>query len=347
MFVLDGVKAVIVRSLLLALLLPLASFAQLIVDTTAQNKKVVLEEFTGIHCVFCPDGHYIAQQIKNTYPNDVFLVNLHTGGYASPNPGEPDFRIMESDSIAEIADLAGYPAGSVNRKVFGFPWSQLGGSAMSRGDWMDACTDVMSQPSYANVGVLAVHDTINETLVIDVEIYYTDSTPVDGFGFSPINYINVALIQDSVAGPQTGGSTYNPGAIINGPWQPTYSHQHMLRDMIAGQWGEAVNNSPAPVGPGHFVFKRFFYPVPPYINDVMFKMEHIKAVAFLTEGQYGEIVTANGCSVTYPAPPPVGWAEILPNGQHVGVTYDIYGRVVTDIKKNTIYIRDMKKFIQF
>jgi len=343
-FVLGGVKTVIVRSLLLALLLPLASFAQLIVDTTAQNKKVVLEEFTGIHCVFCPDGHYIAQQIKNAYPDDVSLINLHTGGYASPNQGEPDFRIMESDSIAAISNLAGYPAGTVNRKQF--PMTQGGGTAMSRGDWMDACTDIMSQPAYLNVGTQVIHDTVNETLIVDVEVYYTDSTPVDGFGFSPVNYINVALTQDSVVGPQTGAQSYNPAGIVPGPWQPSYSHQHMLRDMVTGQWGDPITNGGQTL-PGHFVFRRYIYEVPPYINDVAFLVEHIKAVAFVTEGMYGEVVSADECEVTYPAPPPVGWAEILPNGQHTNITYDLYGRVVTDIKKNTIYIRNMKKFIQF
>jgi len=343
---LDGVKSVTVRSLLLALLFPLASFAQLIVDTVPQNKKAVLEEFTGIHCVFCPDGHYIAQQIKNAYPSDVSLINLHTGGYASPNQGEPDFRIMESDSIAAISNLAGYPAGTVNRKQF--PMTQGGGTAMSRGDWIDAVQEIILQPAYLNVGTQVIHDTTNEVLIVDVEVYYTDSTPVDGFGFSPVNYINVALTQDSVVGPQTGALSYNPAGVVPGPWQPSYSHQHMLRDMVTGQWGDPITNGGQTL-PGHFVFRRYIYelPDPPFINDVMIKVEHLKAVAFVTESIHGEIISADECDVTYPAPPPVGWIEILPNGQHTDVTYDLYGRVVTDIKKNTIYIRNMKKFIQF
>ena len=122
----------------------------------------------------------------------------------------------------------------------------------------------------------------------------------------------------------------------------------MLRDMVTGQWGDPITNGGQTL-PGHFVFRRYIYelPNPPFINDVMIKVEHLKAVAFVTESMYGEIISADECEVTYPAPPPVGWAEILPNGQHTNITYDIYGRVVTDIKKNTIYIRNMKKFIQF
>ena len=49
--------------------------AQTFVDTTQQNKNVIIEEFTGIGCVYCPDGHLIAQNLHNANPNDVFLIN--------------------------------------------------------------------------------------------------------------------------------------------------------------------------------------------------------------------------------------------------------------------------------
>ena len=44
------------------------SFSQTIVTTNPENKKVILEEYTGIHCTYCPDGHEIAQSLKNQYP---------------------------------------------------------------------------------------------------------------------------------------------------------------------------------------------------------------------------------------------------------------------------------------
>ena len=39
--------------------------SQTIVSTSPENKKVVLEEFTGITCGYCPDGHAIANNIAN------------------------------------------------------------------------------------------------------------------------------------------------------------------------------------------------------------------------------------------------------------------------------------------
>ena len=37
--------------------------AQTFVSTSPENKNVILEEFTGISCVWCPAGHLIGQQM--------------------------------------------------------------------------------------------------------------------------------------------------------------------------------------------------------------------------------------------------------------------------------------------
>ena len=300
----------------------LISTGQTIVSTTPENKNAILEEFTGIYCVFCPDGHLIANNLKYSYPNDLFLLNLHTGGYAIPSsPNDPDFTIPENDSIADLSNLAGYPAGTVNR--YQFPMTQGGGTAMSRGDWADAVQDIISQPSYLNVGILAEHDTLTDYINITAEVYYTDSLPIDGFGFQPTNYLNIVLTQDSVLGPQTGGSQYNPGAIVPGPWQPTYSHQHMVREYITGQWGVPLNNTL--VYPGDLFTNTFTYAIPNNINDIIFDVNNIKVVAFVTENQLGDIVTGTGCDVTAPVSVNVNEYN-LTNLNTYNKIYDMLGR---------------------
>jgi len=66
-------------SFLSFLLIASSFFAQTIVSTSPENKNVILEEFTGIHCGYCPDGHAIAQGIQDDNPDDVFIINIHTG----------------------------------------------------------------------------------------------------------------------------------------------------------------------------------------------------------------------------------------------------------------------------
>ncbi|MBU2554772.1 MAG: Omp28-related outer membrane protein, partial [Bacteroidetes bacterium] len=186
-------------------------FSQTIVGTDPENKNVVLEEFTGIHCVFCPDGHAIAQSIYDAHPDDVLLVYIHQGSFATPSGSEPDFRTQWGNAIAGQSGLTGYPAGTVNRHLFS-GWSQGSGTAMSRNYWTSASNQIMAAPSYLNVGAEATIVTSTRQLVVEVEVYYTDNSPVSS------NYLNVAILQNNILGPQTGGNMGN-----------NYVHKHMLR----------------------------------------------------------------------------------------------------------------------
>ena len=105
--------------IILALALGASStYAQTIVSTNPENRKVVLEEYTGIHCVYCPSGHQIAQAIKDAHPDDVFLINIHSGSFAVPGANEPDFRTPYGKALDSQTGLVGYPAATVNRQNF-------------------------------------------------------------------------------------------------------------------------------------------------------------------------------------------------------------------------------------
>jgi len=109
-----------------------ALLAQLPVSTTPENKKAVLEEFTGVNCTWCPAGHVIANNIKAADPNNVILINIHSGSFANVTPGNPDFKTPEGNAIDAMPGMGitGYPAGAMNREV-------LSGSVMagSRSLW--------------------------------------------------------------------------------------------------------------------------------------------------------------------------------------------------------------------
>ena len=159
--------------------------AQTFVSTNPENKNIILEEFTGIYCGFCPDGHAIGQSLHDANPNDVFLINIHTGSYASPSGGDPDFRVDPiGANIASQSNLSGYPAGTVNRHQF--TMSQGGGTAMSRGDWSNASSQLLLEPSPVNIGLQASVDMATNVLTVDVEVYYTGSQTVTS------NMLNIA-----------------------------------------------------------------------------------------------------------------------------------------------------------
>ncbi len=251
--------------------------AQTIVSTAPQNKKVILEEFTGIYCVYCPQGHAIAQAMKNADPNNVFLINVHVGGYAAPTGSDPDFRTPFGTGIAGQSNLAGYPAGTVNRREFAGLQQNGTGTAMSRGNWTNAGNQIKLQSSYVNVAVESSINVINNELTVHVEAYYTGTSPVS------TNLLNVALLQNNTTGPQTGGNAGND-----------YVHQHRLVHMITGQWGESITTTTS----GTFVDRTYTYTLPANYNGIPVEISELEIVAFVAETQQN-IISGNGSTPTF------------------------------------------------
>src|SRR5687767_6882727 len=67
------------------------------------NASAVLEEYTGVRCTYCPDGHKRAQALADANPGKVVLINVHTGGYADPASGWPDFTTIWGSGLASIS----------------------------------------------------------------------------------------------------------------------------------------------------------------------------------------------------------------------------------------------------
>ena len=256
----------------------ICAFAQTIVSTSPENRKVILEEFTGVNCVYCPQGHTIAQNIQNNNQGEVFLINIHSGGYANPNGNQPDFRTQWGQAIANQSGLAGYPAGTINRQNFpGQEQGNNGTTALSRGQWAGASNTVLGQASYANTAVTAVVDVQTRIMTIDVEAYYTDNSPLT------TNKLNVAVLQNNTLGPQVGGNMGN-----------NYVHQHRLIDLLTGQWGIDISNTTT----GSFYSNEFTYAIPDDINGIPVKIQDLEVVVFIAETtQY--VVSGNGALPSY------------------------------------------------
>lgn len=240
--------------------------AQVLVGTDPMLKNSILEEYTGIHCGYCPDGHLIAQGIMDANPGRAFTIAIHQGSFATPSAGEPDYRTDFGDALAGQTALTGYPSGTVNRHVFSGSTT-----ALSRGAWSASAAQIMQQVSPVNVGISSSYEASTRELTIDVELYYTSDAPTAS------NYINVALIQDSIYGPQTSGGAGN-----------NYRHMHMLRHLITGQWGDAVTTTTA----GSLVNRTYTYTVPASYRSVPALVENMKVVVFVTK-DHQEIYTGD------------------------------------------------------
>jgi hypothetical protein len=274
---------------LFSLGLTIPALAQLPVSTSPENKDVYLEEYTGLNCRFCPDGHKKASQLATNNPGDVVIMNVHAGGFATPGGNQPDYRTPDGQTIDGAASINGYPAGSINRRSFSNITPQAGGWAMSRSDWSTAAATVLGESSYVNVGLEGDIDLNTRTLTVDVEAYFT------GNGAPSSVRLNIALLQDSVLGPQVGASQFYPAMVLP---DGRYVHMHMLRDMITPTWGDTISTTTM----GTLFTRTYTYNIPMDYNGVPVSLKNLELVGFIAEGKSPVITAAKG-PVTYTVPP--------------------------------------------
>lgn len=252
--------------------------AQLPVSTSPENKNVVLEEYTGIYCVFCPDGHKKANNLKNNNPGDVVLINYHIGNYANPRNNDPDFRTTMGTLMTSGAGIAGYPAGSVNRRVFPQYSQQQGGMAMSRNSWANAASTILAEPSYVNMAMDGYVDLGTRQVTLDVEVYFTATA-------ATATRLFIVLTQNEIEGPQTGGSSYNPSQMRNGK----YIHGHMFRDVITSRHGDLIDTTG-----GKLVKFTYNYTLPDDVKGIPVVPGDIEIAGFIAEGSRNIITGAYG-----------------------------------------------------
>lgn len=273
-------------------------FAQLPVSTAPQNKKAVIEEFTGIHCGYCPDGHFRAQNIYAADPTNVVLINIHSGSFANAATGEPDFKTTPGNAIDPMSgmNILGYPAGAVNRTNFGnattptlsqqtvTPW----GMAQSRGTWTTTVPNIKSQSAYCNVALQGTIDATTRVLTVQAQVYYTANSPVG------TNSLNIVLLEDKIPGIQSnyGSPTLYYAANYNA--DGSYNHSHVLRNTLTGNFGVPVS----PTTMGSTYSQTFTYTIPSTMGPVgktsQVLLGRLKLAAFVTQTQSLTINAAHG-----------------------------------------------------
>lgn len=263
----------IMKKIIILLLLVSTSFyyvaGQSFVVQTPQEKNVVLEEFTGVNCQYCPDGHARAKSLSESKPGRVVLVMIHQGTYAAATP---DYRTTFGDALASEFGVNGYPIGAVNRELFPEVESTI---AMNRGGWAYAAYQKFPEQSPVNLGLKTTFDSETRELTVNVELFYTKNSPVNN------NYIHVAFLQDSIKGPQVNGGAGN-----------NYNHMHMLRHFITGQWGDQVTTT----SQGTLVQRTYTWVVPDSIGygtavKIPVKIENCKIAAYVSQS-HKDVFTA-------------------------------------------------------
>ena len=195
---------------------------------TSFTKKVLLEEFTGSWCGYCPSGAEILQNLMNSY--SVIGVALHSSD---------DMSIAHTSVLESFYPSSGYPSGMVDRINFD------GIVGLNRGYW-SYITEQQLQKS-AICGLAINSEISGDSVNIQIRSAFDTTMTMENYN------LNVYIIEDDVQGEGYGydqRNYYNDDAessfyqlgdpIIN------YKHNQTLRKVLTNTYGSPVTASSSP-----------------------------------------------------------------------------------------------------
>lgn len=240
------------------------------VSTEPQNRHALLEEFTGIHCVYCPQGHQIAASLLETYPEQMSVISVHYGSFAyAQYEDQPDFVTEAGNKIGNYYEPSSFPIGMVNRRLY------QGKFCTSRSQWENQVKLYIAETTPVNLWSASTYDVATGLLTIDVEGYVSQ---VDEDSQNPL-YLAVALTQDSILGPQKGGLMGDE-----------YPHNHVLRDYLTPVWGDSLGL----YSKGSYFKRHYEYMVPASYKNTAVDYRQLELITILTDETH-EVINSMRC----------------------------------------------------
>lgn len=249
------------------------------VSKTTQTKNIILEEYTGVNCGWCPDGHKIGDELHTKYPEKLWQINIHAGQFSAGTYNTP-----EGTALNTGFGVSSYPAGVVSRELV-----KVGEKlqyAISRNAWANVAEQIMVRNAYVNVAAKTTINKSTRTLTCKVQAYFTDSSAV-GQGK---NFINIALVEDNIWGNQGGGKDLYPA--MYDATTSKYKHNHMLRAFITGVGGEAIPTNTK----GTLYSKTFTYTIPASISAETVVLEDLTVLVFVSQNDPAQAMQVKATS---------------------------------------------------
>jgi hypothetical protein len=235
------------------------------VQATKPAKNVVVEEFTGAWCGYCPRGATTLAAITAADPK-VIGVAIHDNDQMSTT---------ESDVI-DVGYSTGYPSGCIDRSYIASQGDYAvgdnvwGAEATTRENAVVPASIALSGISF-NAVTRVISATVTATFFGDVKGPYA---------------LNCFVIENNIYGPiadqsdnmynqhsyfyTTAGSPYLGVGLTSSPWSTSvagmmpsdYVHKHVLDKMIGGSYGDNTVIPTTLVPSGSTFSKTFTYTLP-------------------------------------------------------------------------------------
>ena len=176
------------------------------------QRNVLIEDFTGQRCIFCPDAaEAIAQQQKLYGADKLIAVAFHAGPLAiKSTAGFGGLRTDVGDTYYKHWSVPNVPKAIINRR----------GGVLPKDAWAGRIYDEFAQTTTVSIELKCQYDASTRQMEIETALK-TLSEDVKG-------RLQLWLVEDSIVAPQM---------FPNNKVDKDYVHNHVFRTAINGEWG--------------------------------------------------------------------------------------------------------------
>jgi hypothetical protein len=249
-------------------------------DSTSAVFKVMLEDYTGHYCGYCPDAATLLYTtIKPAYSDRLITMSVHAGSDAKPAPPLPNQDAPAGSFTEDLRTPAGtawyttfginfYPCGEINRKpVAGY----------ASGSWNSQVANILNTPAKVKIRLHTTYNVSTRELKAFAEVRFLAA--MNG------NYkLNIVITEDSVLAWQIDYNLMD----IN---VQNYVNRHVMRGSLNGNWGEQLTTSG--VIPAGSVFNKGYVQTLP----ANYRSNQVNIVAFVYDATTYEILNVEETAI--------------------------------------------------
>ena len=176
------------------------------------QRNVLIEDFTGQRCIFCPAAsEVIAEQQKLYGADKLIAVAFHAGPLAiKSGTGFVGLRTDVGDTYYKYWAVPNVPKAIINRR----------GGVLSKDAWAGRIYDEFAQTTTIGIDLKCQYKAATRQVEIETDLK-TLAEDVKG-------KLQLWLVEDSVVAPQL---------FPNNKVEKEYVHNHVFRAAINGEWG--------------------------------------------------------------------------------------------------------------
>lgn len=201
------------------------------------QKKIFLEELTGVNCSNCPKAAKRIQQIDSINLGNAVAVAAYPFALATLTAPWPGFEVLNTNIADDIFSQiynnpTAIPMGGVNRKVFAGETS----IAFSESKWSGYSELIKKEESSLNIGGRIIkYDPITHNLKINVNVVFTKQ-------YKEQLNLTLYIIENKIISKQT-----MPYPKPN-DFKDDYVHNHVLRKAITPFNGSPLKINASTIG---------------------------------------------------------------------------------------------------